>query len=95
MPDLTPIPLDELRRLKDNPREADPDKHHSEPCLLCGSPLTVAAAENGAWVNLAITGRLVPVGYAFPAPSDDQGWFPIGADCARRVPAAFKQKGMQ
>jgi hypothetical protein len=90
-----PLPVEDVQRpladrLKNEclPRTA---KHHAEPCFLCGRPLTKRAVVNGLWVHLLTDGTLAPVVGAYvtremyEAPLD-QGWFPVGSECAKRVP---------
>jgi hypothetical protein len=69
------IPTDLLAR----PGEEEGDY----PCFACGR-----STQGDRYVHLANDGFLVPV-WTKLLPARDQGWFPIGAGCARKVPAAF------
>jgi hypothetical protein len=66
--------------------------HHGQygiyPCLLCGK------ATNGRrwWVHLHTSGSLIPAD-ADVDPASDQGWFPVGTECARKVPRAYRSEG--
>lgn len=61
-----------------------------EPCFLCGRPLTEQAVENGYLIHLTTADLLVPEDYVG---SDSQGCFPVGSECAKRIPADLKFKG--
>lgn len=52
-------------------------------CLICGRPLVEARAW---WVHMTTTADLTDE----PRHLDSQGYFPVGAGCARRIPRAFR-----
>ncbi len=54
-----------------------------QPCFRCGRP-----TDGTREVHLAVSGALVPVDAAVPA-SEDQGWFPIGPECAKKLSAGL------
>jgi len=57
-----------------------------EHCEQCGKPLT---GNYGMARMNAHTGRLYADGHdAGWTESEDQGWFPVGSDCLRRIKAA-------
>ena len=67
--------------------EARFDSHkHADLCLLCGKPLTQAALDRGRLVHLTVHGELLLAGDEID-PADDQGFFPVGSDCARKLGA--------
>lgn len=70
------------------PAEGPIDEH----CLLCGKALSDRQVLTGEWVHLH-DNVLVHVDAEVPEASD-QGWWPIGADCAKKVPAEFRTKGV-
>ncbi len=53
------------------------------PCFLCGRE-----TDGSRSVHLAVAGEIVPLVEDLDA-SDDQGWFPIGPECAKKLPAGF------
>jgi len=64
--------------------EGSPDK-----CFLCGRTLLrktgIASILD---IHLSTGGGLIPVDQA-DGSDDDQGWFPIGTECAKKLPAAY------
>lgn len=71
-------------RIPFRPREGANDS--GDGCVICGRAVDVKRA---AYVHLLTTGELAskdePV-----ADDEDQGFFPIGPECAKRLPAAFR-----
>lgn len=67
-----------------------------DECFLCGRGLTETAIANGWWIHLhAPTGDLLPEGWEPEAPetwNDSQGCFPVGSECAKRIPKGYKFK---
>lgn len=62
-----------------------------EQCLICNQVMTDAAAQNGWWVHMTTTGKLAPADIDLPE-TLDQGWHPVGKECARKVPATHRAK---
>ncbi len=62
-----------------------------ETCLLCGRGMSAQRAERGYWVHLDTANHIVPVDEELPE-RHDMGWFPIGNDCAKRVPAQYRSR---
>lgn len=57
-------------------------------CLVCGRAIRGAA---DVWVHLLTTLELASVDEPIDeSRRESQGWFPIGPECARRIPGAFK-----
>lgn len=67
---------------------------HAAECLLCGRGLTQAAAVKAWMVHLHVDGLLVRSDAAL-ADDDDQGWFPVGSECAKRVPPSHRTRFAQ
>lgn len=59
-------------------------------CLVCGRAIRGAA---DVWVHLLTTLELASVDEPIDESRESQGWFPIGPECARRIPAAFRTSG--
>ena len=66
-------------------------KGQDNPCRLCGCQLTQKAYENAWFVRMTVNGDLVQKD-AEVAEADDQGWFPIGTGCAKKIPIQFRKK---
>ena len=70
---------------------------HGDECFLCGRGLTFAALmPEKAWrIHLGTDGTLLPEGWE-PEGGDwnadrlSQGTFPVGPECAKRIPRPFK-----
>lgn len=54
-----------------------------EPCFLCGK-----ATDGSRFVHLVTSGHLVPIAEDV-ADNEDQGWFPVGPECAKKLPAGY------
>lgn len=65
--------------------------NHADQCFLCGRGLTQSAVDRGYFIHLATDGRILDtrdiVGVAL-----DQGWFPVGSECAKRLPRTHREK---
>jgi hypothetical protein len=64
-------------------RRADADE---EPCFICYRAVDITTAQA---VHLMTDGRLAPVDADVPL-HNDQGWFSVGPECAKAIPAAFR-----
>lgn len=64
-----------------------------DECFVCGRGLSERGLERASWIEHTTSGYLVAV--ADPSPSDSQGCFPVGSECAKTVPAAFRLKGIR
>jgi hypothetical protein len=62
---------------------------HVDQCFLCGRGLTDAGMANGKVVHTNTAYEFIPAGAALAAGEESQGLFPIGSDCAKRLPAAY------
>lgn len=66
---------------------------HDERCMACNRPMANYDDQKGtAMVHMDTEGKLIRIG---SADDDDefegsQGCFPIGAECAKKIPAAFR-----
>lgn len=70
--------------LSDIEKDTDDDKTLSNVCLCCGKKLGKTHYE----VHLLTNGNLVSTDQDFAA-DEDQGFFPIGGDCRRKLPNNF------
>lgn len=74
-----------------NARHFDGLKHDDE-CFLCGRGLTAKALENGYWVHLLTDDTLAPAALEWYSAPTSQGAFPVGSECAKRIPRGYKFK---
>lgn len=73
-----------------NSRISRRDAHRNPECHLCGRKMSKKASENATHVHMTIGAELVPV--AAELGDESQGFFAVGSECAKKVPAAFKTK---
>lgn len=91
----TTLDIDAIR-LPAEQRAANARLGKGEPvdeCFVCGRGLTERGLERATWIEHTTSGRLVAVDDLIP--SDSQGCFPIGTECARKVPAIYRHKGVR
>jgi len=72
----------------------DPQRH-TDQCWLCGRGLTARAAERGWWVHMTVDLTIAPVDLPeqdWPAGVESQGWFPVGNECAKKIPKTHRAK---
>jgi hypothetical protein len=62
-------------------------------CWACGSGLTQKAVDNGWFIHLHVDGTLIPAAADVDDDHGSQGWFPVGPDCAKRIPRTHRVKG--
>lgn len=58
--------------------------HGDEPCFLCGRAVN---KETSKYVHLLVDGRFVDSEDDFG--SKDQGSFPVGPECSKKIPTNF------
>ena len=65
----------------------------TETCFLCSKKMSDKAKENAWHVHLTIDYTFAPnsMGDTLDG-SIDQGWFPVGSECAKRVPLTHRKK---
>lgn len=68
-------------RLSDLQRPDAEDSGNMNPCILCGKETT-----NKQFVRLTVFGMLTTVE---PTEDEDQGYYPVGPECAKRIPVEF------
>lgn len=61
-----------------------------EPCLLCGRHLTETAIRNGWSIEITTGGQIIPNDHHVDL--DSQGCFPIGSECAKKIPRTHRAK---
>ena len=61
-------------------------------CFLCGRGLTEKAAANGWMVHMSTGGELIPMSEQVDDSQDSQGYFPVGSECAKRLPLTHRTK---
>jgi hypothetical protein len=82
-----PVPADWLAEWKTY--SVDEQWRGGAECLFCRSLIRDARA--AIHVHMATTGELVTEDESL-AEHEDQGFFPVGPECARKVPRAYRFK---
>lgn len=83
--------LIEIPKAADEVREAN-DKRYGggmNQCLICRKGMTEKGIEKAWWVHMTTTLMLAPIGTEVP---DSQGLFPVGSECAKKVPPAYRTR---
>jgi hypothetical protein len=56
------------------------------PCLVCGRP--IKDESKSKWVHLLTSGQLINTQDDSKV-SNSQGFFPVGSECAKKIPTEF------
>ena len=62
-----------------------------ESCRLCNRTISDKVLDNSWFVHMTVDCDLVEINTEI-SPDLSQGWFPVGSDCARKIPANFRKK---
>lgn len=83
MANRIPVPFasEKVRRLNQN------KPCHGEPCLLCDAEIKNPAA--AVHVHMTTSLELVPADEELTEEQGSQGCFPVGPECAKKVPRRF------
>jgi hypothetical protein len=60
-------------------------------CKLCGRTISDKVLDKSWHVHMTVDCKLVAVGVQI-SEGDSQGWFPVGSDCAKKIPTNFRKK---
>ncbi len=80
-PALIPVPF-----TRGHLRNEDKAKT-SHTCLICGRDVDPA---RGLHVEMTTSLMLIPAGHPASDTEESQGCFPVGPDCAAKLPAAYR-----
>jgi hypothetical protein len=80
--------VDEEQRKK-NVRSSRRSFDHNPECKMCGRKISVSE-EKASHVLMSVYGDLHEV--TADLGSDSQGFFPVGTECAKKIPAMFRIK---
>lgn len=74
-------------------RKSSFNRHGVDSCKLCEKGLSDKASENAWHVHMTVDQTLVPVAWGDDLDGRvDQGWFPVGSECAKRIPLTHRKK---
>lgn len=57
-------------------------------CAVCQRKVNEATA---VWIHLTAYGA-IPADAEYDHEASDQGWYPLGPDCAKLIPAAYRSR---
>jgi hypothetical protein len=73
-----------------NARKHNRATHGINPCHLCEQTISDKSLPTAWYVHMSTGAELLPIGVNITEGS--QGYFPIGASCAKRIPKSHKTK---
>lgn len=88
---LQPLPAEDYQAHPDVRHKNSQRRGGPQECFFCGRPMTDAATAKGWWVHLRTDGFFVAAS-ADVTEKDDQGWFPVGSECAKTIPLTHRSK---
>jgi len=65
---------------------------HEDVCHICCLPLTATAIERGWMVRTVRGSALIPINAEWSDEASESGMFPVGSECARRVPLEYRTR---
>jgi hypothetical protein len=65
--------------------------HGHESCRLCNRTISDKVLDTSWFVHMTVDGDLVEINTEIES-NLSQGWFPVGSDCAKKIPANFRKK---
>ena len=65
--------------------------HGHESCRLCNRTISDKVLDKSWFVHMTVDCDLVEVNTEI-SENLSQGWFPVGSDCAKKIPANFRKK---
>lgn len=71
------------------------DVKYNDECFVCFRPMKTTGTESGYWVHLSFkSGTIMNIEQANTEEGEkqSQGFFPVGSDCARKIPKRFLYK---
>lgn len=63
-----------------------------DQCFLCGRGLTEKGVSNAWWIHLRTDDSLFPADPVWYDDPQSQGAFPVGSECAKSIPRAYRMK---
>jgi hypothetical protein len=91
------VPVEDLQpswEEMDRNRKRRSDLQHADHCFVCQRGLTESALSNAWWCHLVGGGSEIAPVDLDDSGSDtgDMGWFPLGSECAKKVPITHRMK---
>lgn len=89
------IPASEWDTYTQEQKDINAERHNRSThghfaCQLCGRTISDKALNNAWHVHMNVNRELVRMG--FDDACESQGFFPVGADCAKNIPLAFRKR---
>jgi hypothetical protein len=70
--------------------QAKSHKHHFLTCVFCGRDTSKQGKSNGVMVGAGGSLIIHPADYEIQEDGGSMGWFPVGTECIKSVPAEFR-----
>jgi len=90
------IPASEVQadeKVREQNEKSRFNRHGVESCWLCCKGMSEKAFENAWHIHMTIDHSLAPVAMGDTLrEADDQGWFPVGSECAKKIPLTHRKK---
>jgi hypothetical protein len=90
------IPQTEWDTYSEEQKEINATRHNKAThgdhfCRLCNRTISDKVLDKSWYVHMTVDCELVAVGTEVDEWTS-QGWFPVGSDCAKKIPANFRTK---
>ena len=76
---------------KANAKRRNKKNNGGDECRICAARMSELALEKAWFVHMAVNGDLVEKDAELRGELS-QGWFPVGADCTKKIPLNFRKK---
>lgn len=91
------IPQEEWDVITEEQKEKNAKRHNRathgvESCRLCNQTISDKVLDSSWFVHMSVDGDLLPVNIEMTESDGSQGYFPVGASCAKKIPNGFKTK---
>lgn len=77
---------------KNNAKKHNRSTHGIESCRLCNQTISDKVLDKSWFVHMTTNCELFPVAVELGDHEGSQGFFPVGASCAKKIPKEFKKK---
>lgn len=72
--------------------DADDNPSRNERCLICRLGFSEKALQQASWVEITTDRQLIPAGHDVSGTEKSQGLFPVGSECARKIPFEYRRR---
>ena len=75
-----------------NAKVGNHETRYNDSCFICNRPMKTSGTEKGSWVHLSWeSGMIMNIEQSETDEGfeQSQGYFPVGSDCAKKIPKRF------